>query len=73
MNITSVTWLEFYLMTLNMTYSSLKNVMDQAQKIDGIFSHAFIFGNMFPESHCFVAMPVTSCVKDTCSNISLSN
>ena len=27
---------------------------------------------MFPESHGFVAMTVTSCVKDTCSNLDLS-
>ena len=26
---------------------------------------------MFPQSHCFVAMLVTSCLKDTCSNLSL--
>ena len=37
------------------------------------FSHVFLFGNMFPESHSFVAMPVASCIKDTCSNLSLSN
>ena len=28
---------------------------------------------MFPESHGFVAMPVTSCTKDACSNLDLSN
>ena len=33
----------------------------------------FLLGNMFPESYGFVAMPVTSCIKDTCSNIFLSN
>ena len=37
------------------------------------FSHVFIFGNMFPESHGFVAMPVTRCIKDKCSNLSQSN
>ena len=37
------------------------------------FQHAFIFINMFPESHGFVDMPVESCFKDTCSNLSLSN
>ena len=38
------------------------------------YSHVFIFGNMFPESHGFVAIPVTSCIKDTwCFNLSLSN
>ena len=33
----------------------------------------FIFVNMFPETHGFVAMPVTSCIKNTCSNLSLYN
>ena len=33
-------------------------------------SPVFIFGNMFPESHGFVAMPVTSCIKDTYFNLS---
>ena len=37
------------------------------------FSNVFIFGNMFPESHGFVTMPVTSCIKDTCSKLSQSN
>ena len=27
---------------------------------------------MFTDSHGFVAMPVTSCIKDTCSNLSQS-
>ena len=27
---------------------------------------------MFPESHGFIAMLVTNCIKDTCSNLSLS-
>ena len=41
-------------------------------KSDSLFLHVFIFWNMFPESHSFVAMPVTSCIKDICSNLSLS-
>ena len=41
-----------------------------SDKFNHQFSHAFIIGNMFPESHGFVAMPVTSCIKDTCSNLS---
>ena len=44
-----------------------------SEKFDHPFSHVFIFGNMFPESRGFVAVPVTSCIKDTCSNLSLSN
>ena len=42
-----------------------------SEKLDHAFSHVFIFDNMFPESHGFVAMPVTGCIKDTCSNFSL--
>ena len=35
--------------------------------------YAFMFFNMFPESDGFVAMPVTKRIKETCSNLSLSN
>ena len=35
--------------------------------------HVFIYGNMLPESHGFVTMPVRSCINDTCSNVSLSD
>ena len=41
-------------------------------QLDHTFSHVFLFGNMFPDCHGFVAMPVTSCIKDTCSNSSIS-
>ena len=41
-----------------------------SEKFDHPFSHVFILGNMLPESHGFVAMPVTSCIKDTCSDLS---
>ena len=44
-----------------------------SEKFDHPFSHVFKFLNMFPVSHGFVAMPVTSCIKDACSNLSLSN
>ena len=37
------------------------------------FSNVWMFGDMFPQSHCFATMPVTSRIKDTCSNLSLSN
>ena len=33
---------------------------DIFEKFDHPFSHVFIFGNVFPESHGFVAMPVTT-------------
>ena len=35
------------------------------EKFDHPFLHVFIWYTMFPESHGFVAMPVTSCIKDT--------
>ena len=34
--------------------------------------NVWMFADMFPQSHCYVTMPVTSRVKDTCSNLSLS-
>ena len=43
------------------------------EKFDHRFSHVFIFLNVFPESHGFIAMPVTSCINDTWANLSLSN
>ena len=48
-------------------------ILKFSEKFDHPFSHVFIFGNLFPESHGFVAMPVTSHIKDICSNLSLSN
>ena len=33
----------------------------------------FYIRDMFPESHGFVAMLAIRCIKDTCSNLSLSN
>ena len=44
-----------------------------SEKFNHPFSHVFIFGNMFPESHGFVAMPVASCIKDTCHNLFVPN
>ena len=35
-----------------------------SEKFGNLFSHVFIFSNMFPESHGFVVMPVTRCFKD---------
>ena len=46
-------------------------ILQFSEKLDDPFSHVFIFGNMFPESCGFVAMPVTSCIKDSSSNLSL--
>ena len=43
------------------------------EKFDHPFSQVFIFGNMFLQSHGFVAMRITSCIKGTCSNVSQSN
>ena len=36
-----------------------------SEKLCHPFSHVLLFGNLFPESHGFVATPVTSCIKDT--------
>ena len=47
-------------------------ILKFSEKFDHPFSHVFIFGSMLLESHGFVTMPVPSCVKDTCSNLSLS-
>ena len=41
-------------------------------KFDHPFSHVFIFGDKFPESRGFVAMPVRSCIKYASSNLYLS-
>ena len=35
-------------------------ILKFSKKIDNLFSHVFMFGNMVSESHGFVAMPVTS-------------
>ena len=48
-------------------------ILKISEKFDHLFLHDIIFGNMLPESHGFVAMPVTSCIKDTSSNLSVSN
>ena len=47
-------------------------ILKFSEKFEHPFSHVFIFGNKFSGSRGFVAMPVTSCVKDTYSNLSLS-
>ena len=41
-------------------------ILNFSEKFDHPFSHVFIFANMFPESHGFVVMPVTSSIKNTC-------
>ena len=38
----------------------LSRLSDFSEKYDHPFVHVFIFGNMFPESHRFVAVEVTS-------------
>ena len=48
-------------------------ILKVSEKFDHPFLHVSIFGNIFPESYGFVAMPVTSHIIDTCSNLSLSN
>ena len=60
---------------IKLTSSSNLNdmILKFSYKFDHLFSHVFIFGNMFPESHGFLPMPVTSCIKDIYPNLSLSN
>ena len=48
-------------------------ILKFSEKLDHQFSRVFRFGNMFTENHGFVAMRVTSFIKNTCSNLSLSN
>ena len=48
-------------------------ILKFSEKFNHLFSHVSIFGNMFDENQGFIAMPVTSCIKDTCSILSLSN
>ena len=46
-------------------------ILKFSEKFDNKFLHVFTLSNMFPESHGFVAMPVTICIIDTCSNLPL--
>ena len=55
------------------SFSFNTTILKFSEKFDHPFSFVFIFGNMFSDSHGFVAMPVISCIKDTCSNLYLSN
>ena len=48
-------------------------ILKFSEKFGHPFLYVFIFGNLFPESHGFTAMPVTSCIKNICFNLSLSN
>ena len=48
-------------------------ILKLSGKFDRPFFIVFMFGNIFPESDEFVGMPVTSCINDTGSNLSLSN
>ena len=38
-------------------------IIKLSEKLNHPFKRVFIFGNTFPESHGFVAMPVSSCIK----------
>ena len=39
-------------------------ILNCFEKFDHPFSHVFLLSNVYPESHGFVAMPVTSYIKD---------
>ena len=56
-----------------MDMESYLNLLVQHSSNFNQFSNVRMFGDMFPLSHCFVTMPVTSRIKDTCSNLSPSN
>ena len=43
-------------------------ILKFSKKYDHQFSNVSIYRNMFSVSHDLVAMPVTSCIKDTRSN-----
>ena len=61
-----------FVIRIELTRTSL-TVLNFFEKFDHPFSHVFMFRNIFPESHGFVAMSVTSRIIDTCANLSLSN
>ena len=44
-------------------------ILKFSEKFDHQFPHVFIFANVCPETHGFVAMPVTRFMKDTCYNV----
>ena len=48
-------------------------ILKFSEKFDHTFSYVCMFGNIFPESHGFVAMPVTSRIIYKYSNLSRSN
>ena len=47
-------------MHIGLTRAILLPKLRFAEKFDHLFLHLFIFGNMFPESISFIAMPDTS-------------
>ena len=48
-------------------------ILTFSRKYKNKFSLVWMFGDMFPQSHRFVTMPVTIHIKYTCSNLSPSN
>ena len=61
-------------MRIDLTRTILSPQLSDFMKNSAIyFSHVFIFSTMFPKSLGFVAMPGTSCIKDTCSTLYISN
>ena len=43
---------------IELTSNFTATILEFSEKIDHPFSHVFMFGNMFPESHGFVVVPV---------------
>ena len=48
------------MMLIELTQAIVSPRLRFSEKNDHPFPHVFIFGNLFPESHSFVAMPVIS-------------
>ena len=53
------------LIDLVIRFEFSSNFKGRILKFSDKLNHPFLFGNMFPQGHGFVAMPVTSCIKDT--------
>ena len=62
-----------FVMRIELTSNFIATTLRFSEQFDNTFSYIFVFGKMYHESHGVVVMPVTSCIKETCSNLALSN
>ena len=60
-------------MLIEFTWAILIPRLSNFLRNSTIYCLMFLYLVTFPERQDFVAMPVTSCIKDICSNLSLSN